>query len=444
MFESGVGRARAKITALTLTAAMAAVMPGAVVAQDETTAPRCGTDPVELLAYFETGFALPGALADEFNKQYPNVTWNIREDQFTNLMEQTPRLLAGDNPPDLVRLPTMVSLVKDGLLLNLDPYVTAFGWDKWPPAELVQNRVNDEGRRGDGSLYAAGLNYSMTGVFYNKTLAEQIGMTEPPKTLEEFEGYLAAAKDAGLQPIMQWGSAKSGMGLAFPLQNLMASLGPTGPINDWIFQAEGATIDTPTNLEAAQHLEQWIQAGYFPADVNAIEYTDSNAKFAAGDAVFTFNGDWENATYDASDQDIGFFLMPPATEGGKYGAMSAPLTFGIAANAPHADCAAYFLNWVATDPTARQINVTVGGSNPGGPADLPMPAVAEGSVTNETLAAGAQVATDDGAMDFIANATGSIFAQGWTPELQKMVGGQQTAEGLLQAVQAEYERELAQ
>jgi len=444
MFESGVGGARAKVTALTLTAAMAAVMPGAVVAQDETTAPSCGTDPVELLAYFETGFALPGALAEEFTKQYPNVTWNIREDQFTNLMEQTPRLLAGDNPPDLVRLPTMVSLVKDGLLLNLDPYVTAYGWDKWPPAELVQNRVNDEGRRGDGSLYAAGLNYSMTGVFYNKTLAEQIGMTEPPKTLEEFEGYLAAAKDAGLQPIMQWGSAKSGMGLAFPLQNLMASLGPTGPINDWIFQAEGATIDTPTNLEAAQHLEQWIQAGYFPADVNAIEYTDSNAKFAAGDAVFTFNGDWENATYDASDQDIGFFLMPPATEGGKYGAMSAPLTFGIAANAPHADCAAYFLNWVATDPTARQINVTVGGSNPGGPADLPMPAVAEGSVTNETLAAGAQVATDDGAMDFIANATGSIFAQGWTPELQKMVGGQQTAEGLLQAVQAEYERELAQ
>jgi raffinose/stachyose/melibiose transport system substrate-binding protein len=441
-------RARLSVAVIAATTMAAGAIGLPVAAQDGTSAPmvepNCGTDPVELLAYFETGFALPGALADEFTKQYPNVTWNIREDQFTNLMEQTPRLLAGDNPPDLVRLPTMVSLVKDGLLLNLDPYVTAYGWDKWPPAELLQNRVNADGRRGDGSLYAAGLNYSMTGVFYNKTLAEQIGMTEPPKTLAEFEGYLAAAKDAGLQPIMQWGSAKSGMGLAFPLQNLMASLGPTGPINDWIFQAEGATIDTPTNLEAAQHLEQWIQAGYFPADVNAIEYTDSNAKFAAGDAVFTFNGDWENATYDASNQDIGFFLMPPATEGGTYAAMSAPLTFGIAAKAPHADCAAYFLNWVATDPTARQIDVTVGGSNPGGPADLPMPEVAAGSVTNETLAAGAQVAADNGAMDFIANATGSIFAQGWTPELQKMVGGQQTADGLLKAVQAEYERELAQ
>jgi raffinose/stachyose/melibiose transport system substrate-binding protein len=63
-------------------------------------------------------------------------------------------------------------------------------------------------------------------------------------------------------------------------------------------------------------------------------------------------------------------------------------------------------------------------------------------VTNETLAAGAGVAKDNGAMDFIANATGSIFAQGWTPELQKMVGGRQDAAGLLKAVQAEYQKEL--
>ncbi len=188
---------------------------------------------------------------------------------------------------------------------------------------------------------------------------------------------------------MQWGDAASGMGLAFPLQNLMAALGPTEPINDWIFQKEGATIDTPANLEAAQHLETWIKNGYFPADINATSYTQANARFGQGEGVFMFNGDWQNAAYDTElPGKVGFFLMPPATEGGPHGAMSAPLTFGIAANAKHADCAAFFLNWVATDPTARQIDVTVGGSNPGGPSDLPMPTVAEGSVTNDTLAAG--------------------------------------------------------
>jgi raffinose/stachyose/melibiose transport system substrate-binding protein len=409
----------------------------------EATTPSCGTDPTTLNAYFETGFDIPFKLSEEFTKQFPNVTWDIKQDQFTNLMTATPRLLSGDNPPDLIRLPSMVSLVADGLLKNLDEYATAFGWDQWSAAQLAQNRVAEDGTRGSGSLYAMGLNYSMTGVFYNKELAAQIGMTQPPTTVAEFEDLLAKAKEAGLQPIMQWNATASGGGLAFPLQNLMAAYGPTEPINDWIFQKPGATIDTPTNLTAAEHLQAWVEAGYFPEDANAIEYTDANARFGDGEGVFMFNGDWQNAVYDTDlPGNVGFFVFPSAEADGKLAAMSAPLTYGIATNAPNADCAAFFFNWVATDETARQINVDIGGSNPGGPTDLPVPSAAEGSVTNETLAAGNEVAKDDGGMDFIANATGSIFAQGWTPELQKVIGDRQDAAGLLKAVQAEYEKEL--
>ena len=123
-------------------------------------------------------------------------------------------------------------------------------------------------------------------------------------------------------------------------------------------------------------------------------------------------------------------------------AMSAPLTYGIAAN--------------AAERGLRRLLLQLGRDQRDGPPDRRRsrrleprrsdrsagPAAAEGSVTNETLAAGGEVAKDNGAMDFIANATGSIFAQGWTPELQKMVGGKQDAAGLLKAVQAEYEKEL--
>ncbi len=412
-------------------------------AVEESAAPTCGSDPVVLNAYFETGFDLPFDLAEEFTKQYPNVTWDIKQDQFANLVNETPRLLSGDNPPDLIRLPTMVSFAKQGLLKNLDEYAEAFGWNEWPVPQLDQNRVGEDGTRGSGSLYAMGLNYSLTGIYYNKELAAQIGMTEAPATLAEFEDLLAAAKEQDLLPVMAWGSAKSGMGLAFPLQALMASVGPAEPINDWINQKAGATIDTESNLVAAQHLEEWIANGYFPSDINAIEYTDAVARFEAGEGVFMFNGDWQNATYDANmPGNVGFFLMPPAEEGGSPAAMSSPLTFGIAANAENADCAAFFLNWVASNQTAREIDVAVGGSNPGGPADAVMPAVAEGSVTNETLAAGVVLGKTGSAMDFIANATSAIFAQGWTPELQKMVGGKQDAAGMLEAVQAEYLREL--
>ncbi len=422
-----------------------AANPSSSAAPSVAAGPSCGTDPVVLNAVFETGFDLPFKLSEEFTKQFPNVTWKISQDQFANLISTTPRLLAGDNPPDLIRLPTMVSLVKDNLLKNLDGYVTAFGWDKWPAAQLAQNRVGTDGTRGAGSLYAAGLNYSLTGVFYNKKLASQIGMTEPPKTVAEFEDLLAKAKAAKLQPIMQWNAAASGAGLAFPLQNLMAAYGETAPINDWIFQKSGAAIDTPTNTTAAQHLQQWIKAGYFPKDTNAIEYTDANARFGKGEGVFMFNGDWQNAVYDKDlAGNVGFFVFPSATAGGPVAAMSAPLTYGIAAKAKNADCAAAFLNWVATNDKARQIDVAVGGSNPGGPTDLPIPPAASGSVTNDTLEAGGAVAKSNGSMDFIANATGTIFAQGWTPELQKLVGDKQTPDGLLKAVQAEYKKELAQ
>jgi raffinose/stachyose/melibiose transport system substrate-binding protein len=403
--------------------------------------PSCGTEPVVMNGYFETGFPDIVDLSKEFTNQYPNVTWNITLDQFTNLINETPRLLASDNPPDLIRLPTFVTFAKDGLLMNLDKYATAYGWNDWP-VPLQFARMDANGVRGSGTLYAMGLNYQLTGVFYNKKLAAQIGMTEPPKTLAEFDDLLAKAKAAGLQPIMEWGSAKSGMGLAFPLQQLMAAYGPTQPINDWIFDKAGATIDTPTNLQAAQHLEQWIKAGYFPKDINAIEYTDASARFGKGEGVFTFNGDWENATYNKNlPNNVGFFVMPPVKAGDPPAAMSGPLTYGVSAKAKHADCAAFFFNWLATNAKARQINVDVGGSNPGGPADAPVPTVPEGSVTKDTLAGGPKVGSN--AMDFIANATSSIFAQGWTPELQKMVGGKEDAAGLLKAVQAEYLRELS-
>jgi raffinose/stachyose/melibiose transport system substrate-binding protein len=117
MFEHRTTRARGWVAALAVMTIAAGGIAAPVAAQDET--PSCGTEPVELLAYLETGFPFANALVEEFQKQFPNVTVNVREDQFSNLIAQTPLLLTSDNPPDLIRLPTMVGLVKDGLLLNL-------------------------------------------------------------------------------------------------------------------------------------------------------------------------------------------------------------------------------------------------------------------------------------------------------------------------------------
>ena len=98
------------------------------------------------------------------------------------------------------------------------------------------------------------------------------------------------------------------------------------------------------------------------------------SKFEHGEGVFMFDGDWESGNLDKlMPGKVGFFLMPTLKAGGKHTAMSAPLTYGIAAKAKHADCAAFFFNWIATNAKARKIDVAVGGSNPGGPTNLPIP-----------------------------------------------------------------------
>jgi raffinose/stachyose/melibiose transport system substrate-binding protein len=404
-----------------------------------TFAAACGKQPITLQGYFESGFPDITDLTSAFTKQYPTVTWNVREDPFATITQDAALTLGGPNPPDLMRLPTIGGLVADHVLKNLTGYFDEYHWNTFPASQLAQLRTSTSGVGvGTGPLYAMGIDYSLTGVFYNKALAAKIGMKSPPTTLAQLDALLAKAKAAGITPIEQFNGGATG-GLLFPLQQLMADYGSASQVNNWVFDKPGATINTAANLKATEHLQQWIKDDYFNPDANAVLYPQMMSNFEAGQALLIFDGDWESGNFDTNMAGkVGFFLMPPLKAGGPQAAMSAPLTYGIAANAQYAGCTAFFLNWVATNPTARKINVTAGGSNPGGPASLPIPKVKPGSTTSLTLTAGGIAAKDNGDMGFIANANGSIYAEAWTPAVQKLFAGQETPQGVLSTVQAAY------
>jgi len=464
MLTGRSGLTKLRSMALSRSSALAGIMAAALVVTTTTGAQaastvrvpgdasfvaNCGTTPVTMQGYFETGFPDVIDLTQLFTKQYPNVKWKIREDPFAVITQDAPLVLSGPNPPDLMRMPQITGLVKDHLLKDMDGYYNTFGWDKFPASDLEQLRVATSGSpQGVGPLWAMGINYSMTGVFYNKALAAKIGMTSPPATLAQLDADLAKAKADGILPVEQFDSAGNG-GLIFPLQYLMADYtiaasGSVQPIDAWVLDQPHATVVTAANLQAVEHLDQWIKDGYFNPDANAVSYSTMMGRFQHGQGLFIFDGDWESGNFDHSfPGKFGFFLFPPLKAGGNQGAMSAPLTYGIAATAKHASCAAFFLNWVETNPTARALNVAVGGSNPGGPASLPIPAVKPGTVTAQTLAAGQIIAKENGGMGFIANATGPIDAEAWTPAVEKLFGGQQTPASVLSTVQADYLQELS-
>ncbi|MBZ5738840.1 ABC transporter substrate-binding protein [Nocardioides mangrovi] len=436
------------LAALAVTATVALTACSAPGADESTTSDQAAGDvsteltdkDVTLNLYLETGFPIVEELSKEFTRQNPNITFKIRSDQFAALTENAPRVMASDDAPDLIRLPTIADSASDGLLLNLDPYYEAYGWDQFPASQLEQMRVDDEGSRGSGSLYALGVGYSVTGVYYNKEIAAEIGMDEPPTTIDELEDDMAAAKAAGEQPIMQFNDIG---GAAFPFQALLNQYSDPADVSDWIFQKPGATIDTDAAVEAATHLADWADKGYFTDDVNSLDYTNMVGRFAKGEGLFMFDGDWESANLDKSMGDkVGFFLMPTEEEGGEPVAMGAPNTYVVPAKAAHPDEIAYFLNWLHTDEKARQIIVDDSGAAPGGPASLPVPEVPETSLTHQTLAAAATIGESGVLTDFVANATSGIYADGIRPELQSLLDGRISPEDAVKGIQDEYESEL--
>ncbi|MER6685974.1 ABC transporter substrate-binding protein [Streptomyces olivaceoviridis] len=400
------------------------------------------SDKITIKIQDEAGFPVTDDLADEFTKQHPNVTFKVVRDSFANLTANAPRLLASADAPDLIRLPTMGDTVKDGLLTNLDPYFKGYGWDKFPAGQLAASRMSTKGVRGEGSLYQMGLGYSVTGIYVNQKYAKQLGLSGSPSTIAELERWMAKAKAAKILPVQI--GMQDGVG-TFALQALINQYGDKADLVDWMFNKPGATFDTEASLKGTTTFKKWADAGYFPSDVNAINYTTMVSNFQAGKGLLMFDGNWDAAKTDKAmgEGAARFVLVPPATADGPYVAMGAANSFAIPAKAKHADAAAFFLNWIHTDPKARQIVVDVTGASPGGDPSQELPKVKDGSLTAQALAASAKVASDDGFVDFMANTTAGIYAGAFQPDEQKLLTRRMAPKAFVTAIQEYYAKELA-
>ena len=376
-------------------------------------------------------------LTDAFTAEHPDVTFEITGEDFAALQQNAPRLMSGDDVPDLISLPTPGNTVENGLVRNLDPYAEAYGWDEFPASQLDQWRIDDDGVRGQGSLYGMGIGFTVVGVYYNKALAAEAGVTEAPATLEDFEDALAAAADAGVTPLAT--SGKDGL-VFFPYQLLWLGQGTAADATGWVFGAPDATIDTPEAVSAAETLQGWSQEGYLDSDVLSTDAATAQSQFAAGEAMFFVSGNWLAAPLgDQMGDDVGFFLFPPA-EGSPYAAMSDPANFVIPANAEDADAAAAFLDFTTSD-SGRQLVVENQGLAPGGPADAG-PVSSDVAVVAEAAEAFQQLGEDDGIVPFMGNATASFFASTLLPQLQLLLADKVTPEEFVSTLQSDYATQL--
>ena len=377
-----------------------------------------------------------------FTAKYPNIAVNVVGQDFNTLQTNVPRILAGSNVPDIIRLGAFGNTIADKQLTNLDPYAATYGWNGWPQSQFESTRSNAAGtERGSGSLYGVGPGFGLTGVYYDKALLSRIGASVPT-TIDALQADMAKAKTAGILPMVISGPAQT---LAFAAQNLQVDYeNSVTPVQNWNYDKPSASINLPSFVKAATTLQTWAKDGYFPADVNSIQEAAAVSQFDSGHGLFYVSGNWDAPAIDkAGPGKFGFFGFPPATAGGVTDAMSASDLQVIPSKAAHPAQAASFLNFMQTDQAARQASLDMGGYVPGGPANAPTLSSAAGSAVSGTVSFFAAATAKNELTEFMVNATSSISASTLVPDTELLVGGKITPTSFASTVQSDYQSQLA-
>ncbi|MFI1700005.1 ABC transporter substrate-binding protein [Streptomyces bobili] len=180
-----------------------------------------------------------------------------------------------------------------------------------------------------GKLRVLPYEYNIEGIFYNKKLFQENGLTVPG-TWAELESASAKLEAKGIQPF----SASGQQG--WPLTRLISgylyrSLGPYA-LQD---VADGkAKLTDPEYVKAAEEIAALGKKGYFGKGVGSIDYDTAMNQFLTGKAAMFYMGSWALANIADGEQNkvgaenVGF--MPfPAVSGGKGAIDQYPSNVGL-------------------------------------------------------------------------------------------------------------------
>ncbi len=294
-------------------------------------------------------------LIGQFEDTYPNVTIDRTQEDWGQLTSTLNLQMSEADGPDIATAnngwQSLGTLAKGNLVLNLDPYAEAYGWDSVIPTTIArQNQfTTDFSEIGTGSLFSAPVaRVSLIGIYYNVAKLEALGI-DPPTTLEEFESAAAAAKAAGEIPIA-YGSQDSPSAVLLAVQALYAT---ADQINDFTYGNRDVTADQIGLLEAAQKVKEWNDEGWFTPSHEGIDYQTAVANYVGGQGVFRFEYTGSLGLTDEQQGQFGYIQLPQVSGEGTVGVGAAPAAMVISAKSEHPDVAAAFLDFLMSKDAAQ-------------------------------------------------------------------------------------------
>ncbi|MEU4242544.1 extracellular solute-binding protein [Actinoplanes sp. NPDC026619] len=377
----------------------------------------------------------------DFQKKYPNVTIQRTTEDWGQLNSTLNLQLQDDGGPDIATAnngwQSLGTLAKGGLVVNLDPYAKAYGWDSAVPTTIArQNQfTTDFKTMGSGSWFGTPMaRTSLIGLYYNADKLKALGI-DPPQTLADLEADAAKAKAAGEIPF-EYGSQDSSTTILLGLQALLAD---KTKLNNYIYGDTSVKAADIGITEAISTVKKWADAGYYPPKYQGLDYQTAVANYVAGKGVFR----WEytgslglNATQQGH---FGYVQLPQQSGSGTVGVGAAPGAMVVSAKSKHPEVAAAFLNYMMS-PEAGQAAVDRG-LVPAMSPDVKVPA-ASLSLTGESAGA-ATLDKNDGYVPYFDWSSPTMLDT-LGQNLQLALAGKLTADKFTAAVDKDRDAFIAQ
>jgi raffinose/stachyose/melibiose transport system substrate-binding protein len=298
---------------------------------------------------------------DEYTQLHPNVTFNVtwagRE-----IITKLQTAMSGGEVIDLMdhEGPAIRgALVLKGLTLPVDKYLDMEApdgggtfRDLFIPGSLEVLAAED------GSIHVIPYEIITTGAFTNKDLFEAAGVTEDPKTWDEFMADLQKIQDSGVVPIAQ--DAQIDFYNAMWYYHLVQRLKGTGFLLAAAEDKTGEAWGDPAFLEAAKLTRELWEKGYIPEESKGYVWPAGQLELAVGNAAMEVVGSWlPNEVKDTTGPDFnwGYFPVPDVEGGvGKRTDMEIyPLGWAIMKDARNPDVIGDFMRFTFKKANAQMI-----------------------------------------------------------------------------------------
>ncbi|MCR8726093.1 ABC transporter substrate-binding protein [Frigidibacter sp. ROC022] len=214
-------------------------------------------------------------LVDGFKEANPGIDVEIVSVPWGQAFETVATMIAGGDVPDVIEMPDTWNALYADKLVPLDDRIAT-----WDHGTTLTEKTVAMGKLANGKMTMIPYGFYLRAMFYNKKLLAEAGVTELPKTMDDFMAASAAVSKL---------DGKYGYCLR----------GGPGGTNGWImmaatmngtnefFTADGKSrINEPGSVAGIQFLLDMYQKGYAPKDSVNWGFNEIVAGFYSGTCAF--------------------------------------------------------------------------------------------------------------------------------------------------------------